>query len=130
MKRTAKYVTKSIRLTEEEAGTLAQLVEDHAASESSLMRQWVLRGMRQFRIDQAAAAYQRDEVDLRGGAAMADVPIGVFVDELAARRITVLDDPDLFGQEIASLRAAFTSDHRAPDEARTHTSFPSSQPSS
>lgn len=103
----SKLVTKSIRLTEAEARTLADLVEDHAASESALMRQWVLRGMRQFRIEQAVAAYQRDEVDLREGAAMADIPIGVFVDELATRRVAILTDAEALHDEIADLIAAF-----------------------
>lgn len=107
MKRQGKHVTKSIRLTEAEAQTLAELVEEHAASESALMRQWVLRGMRQFRIEQAVAAYQRDEVDLRDGAALAGIPIGAFVDELAKRRVAILDDPDIFDREVAALRAAF-----------------------
>lgn len=106
-KKPGKYVTKSIRLTEDEAHILTELVEDHAASESALMRQWVLRGMRQFRIEQAVAAYQRDEVDMREGAAMAGIPIGVFVEELAVRRVAVLHDPDMVEQELTALRNTF-----------------------
>jgi hypothetical protein len=103
----AKYITKSIRLTEDEAQELANLVEGQAASESALMRYWVLRCMRQERIEQAAAAYQRDETDLRGGAAMAGLPIGVFVDELTARHIALLRDPGVFQSEIEELMASF-----------------------
>lgn len=102
-------MTKSIRLTEDEARTLSELVEDHAASESALMRQWVLRGMRQFRIEQAVAAYQRDEVDLREGAAMADIPIAVFVEELATRRVAILTDPVAMQEEIDGMIATFGS---------------------
>jgi predicted HTH domain antitoxin len=107
MTKQAKYVTKSIRLTEEEAQQLAELVEGQAASESALMRQWVLRSMRQFRIEQAVAAYQGDEVDLREGAAMAGIPIGVFVDELAERHVAILRDPDIFHKELEELMATF-----------------------
>lgn len=71
------------------------------------MRQWVLRCMHEERIEQAAAAYQHDETDLRGGAAMAGVPIGVFVDELAARHIALLRDPDVFQTELADLMSSF-----------------------
>jgi hypothetical protein len=105
----AKYATKSIRLTPEEAQDLAQLVEDHAASESALMRQWVLWSMRQFRIEQVVAAYQRDEVDLREGARMAGIPIGVFVDELSARHVTILRDPVIFQRELEDLMETFGS---------------------
>ncbi|MGH2602285.1 MAG: hypothetical protein ACRDJ9_23235, partial [Dehalococcoidia bacterium] len=96
MTKQARYVTRLIRLTEEEARELAELVEGQAASESALMRQWVLRSMRRFRIEQAVAAYLRDEVDLREGAAMAGIPIGAFVDELAELHVAILRDPDIF----------------------------------
>ena len=117
MRRPGKYITKSIRLTEDEARDLAELVEEHAASESALMRQWVLRGMRQFRIEQAVAAYQRDEVDLREGAAMAGIPTGVFVDELAARRVAILDDPESFERGLTALRSAFGRGREHPPDA-------------
>ena len=108
-------VPKSIRLTEDEVRELADLVKEHAASESALMRQWVLRGMQQFRIEQAVAAYQRDEVDLCAGAALAGIPIGSFVDELAARRVAILDDPALLDDELETLRTAFGRGRSEPD---------------
>lgn len=110
MTKSAKYVTKSIRLTVDEARELAELIENHAASESALMRQWVLQSMRRFRIEQAVAAYQRDEVDVREGAAMAGIPIGVFVDELAERHVAVLRDPTIFRHELKDLMETFGSD--------------------
>jgi hypothetical protein len=51
MARQSRQVTKSIRLTEDEARELAALVEGSAVSEAGLMRQWVLHGMRQFRVE-------------------------------------------------------------------------------
>ncbi|MGH2585888.1 MAG: hypothetical protein ACRDJE_13325 [Dehalococcoidia bacterium] len=109
MTKQARYVTRLIRLTEEEARELAELVEGQAASESALMRQWVLRSMRRFRIEQAVAAYLRDEVDLREGAAMAGIPIGAFVDELAELHVAILRDPDIFHKELEDLMATFGS---------------------
>ncbi len=103
----SKPVTKSIRLSAEEARDLAHLVAEHAASESALMRQWVLRGMRDFRIERAVEAYQRDEVDLRDGAAMADLPVGVFMDELAHRRVAILTDPAMMESEIEEILEEF-----------------------
>src|SRR5262245_35661495 len=54
----AKRVTKSIRLTTEEAEDLAQLVTGTAYAEAALLRQWVLAGMQQFRIVEATRLYQ------------------------------------------------------------------------
>ena len=71
------------------------------------MRGWVLSCMRHERIEQAAGAYQRDETDLRGGAAMAGIPIGAFVDELASRHIALLRDPVVFQSELEELMASF-----------------------
>jgi predicted HTH domain antitoxin len=102
-------VTKSIRLTEDEAKQLAALVEQQAASESALMRRWILRSMREARIENAVAAYQHDEVDLREGAAMAGIPIGVFVDELANRHVAILRDPSILREELEDLMATFGS---------------------
>jgi predicted HTH domain antitoxin len=107
MTKRAKYVTKSIRLTEDEARELAALVADEAISESALMRQWVMRSMRQERIERAVAAYQRDEVDLREGASMAGVPIGVFVDALSERHVAMVRDPTIFRRELEDLMGAF-----------------------
>jgi predicted HTH domain antitoxin len=110
-----KPVTKSIRLTAEEAQDLAALVAEHAASESALMRQWVLRGMREFRIERAVAAYQRDEVDLRDGAGLANLPVGAFVDELAHRRVAILTDPAVMENEVEEILAEF---ERSQQEGR------------
>jgi len=107
VKKQARYITKSIRLTEDEARELAGLVEEHAASESALMRQWILRSMREFRIERAVSAYQRDEVDLREGAAMAGIPIGLFVDELSKRHVTILRDPAMLRSELEDLMTTF-----------------------
>lgn len=103
------YVTKSIRLTQDEAKQLAEVAELQAASESALMRRWVLRSMREARIENAVAAYQHDEVDLREGAAMAGIPIGVFVDELANRHVAILRDPSILQEELEDLMATFGS---------------------
>ena len=121
----SKQVTKSIRLTEEESRELAGLVAEHAASESALMRQWVLRGMREFRVEHAVAAYQRDEVDLRDGAALAGIPIGAFVEELAARRVAILHDRASMEEELEEI----ISELGLPSEAdssspRSHTRMP------
>ena len=109
MTKQAKYVTKSIRLTQDEAKQLAGLVEQQAASESALMRRWIVRSMRETRIENAVAAYQHDDVDLREGAAVAGIPIGAFVDELASRHVAILRDASVLREELEELMATFGS---------------------
>ena len=103
----AKRVTKSIRLTEEEATELAQLVTGTAYAEAALLRQWVLTGMQQFRVTEAIRAYQEGQVDLGRAAERAQLPVAVFLEELAARRVAVLEDPDAFGPGWDVLRETF-----------------------
>ena len=61
----AKRVTKSIRLTSEEAKEPAHLLEETAYAEAALTRQWVISGMQQFRVTEAIRACQDGHVDLR-----------------------------------------------------------------
>src|SRR5262249_58007214 len=102
-----KRITKSIRLTPEEAADLAQLVAGTAYAEAALLRQWVLTGMQQFRVAEAIRAYQEGGVDVAQAAAQARLPVALFVDELAARRVALLEQPDAFGPGLAALRADF-----------------------
>ena len=105
--KTTKRVTKSIRLTPEEAKELAGLVEGTAYAEAALMRQWVLSGMQQFRIHEAIRAYQEGQVDLRQAAERAHLPVAVFLDELARLKVAVLEDADVFGPGLEALQKAF-----------------------
>src|SRR5215475_15600673 len=103
----AKRVTKSIRLTTEEADDLAQLVTGTAYAEAALLRQWVLVGMQQFRVVEAIRLYQDGYVDIRQAAARARLPVAILLDEMAARKVAILDQPDAFGPGLEALRGAF-----------------------
>jgi hypothetical protein len=103
----AKRVTKSIRLTTEEAEDLAQLVTGTAYAEAALLRQWVLAGMQQFRIIEAIRMYQDGHVDIHQAAARARLPVAILLNEMAARRVAILDQPDTFGPGLEALRGAF-----------------------
>ena len=103
----AKRVTKSVRLTTEEAADLAQLVAGTAYAEAALLRQWVLAGMQQFRVVEAIQAYQDGYMDFRQAAERARLPVAVFLDELTARKVAILDRPEVFGPGLAALREAF-----------------------
>ncbi len=107
MKKAPKRVSKSIRLTAEEARELAHLVDGTAYAEAALMRQWVLSGMQQFRLSEAIRAYQENQADLHGAAEQAQLPVAVLLEEMAARKVAVLERPNAVGPGLESLQAAF-----------------------
>src|SRR5512145_2942265 len=102
-----KRVTKSIRLTPEEAADLAQLVTGTAYAEAALLRQWVLAGMQQFRVVEAIRMYQDGHIDMHQAAARARLPVAILLNEMAARKVAILDQPDAFGPGLEALRGAF-----------------------
>ena len=103
----AKRVTRSIRLTPEEADDLAQLVAGTAYAEAALLRQWVLADMQQFRVTEAIRAYQEGHLDRQHAAQQAHLPVAVLLEEMATRQVAVLEQPETFGPGLAALREAF-----------------------
>jgi hypothetical protein len=108
----AKRVTKSIRLTTEEADDLAQLVTGTAYAEAALLRQWVLAGMQQFRVVEAIRLYQDGHVDIHQAAVRARLPVAILLDEMAARKVAILDQPDAFGPGLEALRGTFDAESK------------------
>lgn len=102
-------VTKSIRLTRTEAKELTEVARRAAASESALMKKWILEGIRDQKLERAIQAYMKRETDLRGGAAMAGVSFNRFLHEIQKRHIIILED-DHFLDHLAGLADAFDSD--------------------
>jgi predicted DNA-binding protein len=115
-------VTKSIRLTAEEADDLAQLVAGTAYAEAALLRQWVLAGMQQFRIAEAIRLYQDGHVDIHQAAVRARLPVAILLDEMAARKVAILDQPDAFGPGLEALRGALGA---GPEEGKRATAVAS-----
>lgn len=99
-------VTKSIRLSSEESQEISQMSEKFATSEASLMKKWVLNGIRTEKLEEAIQAYSQRKTDLRGGALMAGVSYNQFLHEIQARNIIVLEN-DHFLDELAFLAQAF-----------------------
>lgn len=87
-----RMVTKSVRLTPEEAEELAQTAEQSVTSEAALTKKWILTGIHKHRLDRAIQAYIQRKVDLRGGAAMAEVSYNRFLREIQDRNIVILED--------------------------------------
>jgi hypothetical protein len=114
--RSPKRVTKSIRLTEAEAEELARLVEGTAYAEAALLRQWVLTGIQQFRVAEAIRAYQEGQADVQQAAEQAHLPVAVLLEEMATRKVAVLDAPDAFGPGLAALRKTFSKERTVQAE--------------
>ncbi len=91
---TTTSVTKSVRLTKEEAEELARVARQTAATEASLMKKWILEGLQAQKLERAIEAYMNRKVDLRGGALMAGVSYNRFLSEIEARHIVILEDSD------------------------------------
>ena len=85
-------ITKSVRLTPDEAQELARAAQQTAATESALMKKLILEGLQAQKLDRAIQAYMRREVDLRGGAAVAGVSYNRFLHQVQARHIVILED--------------------------------------
>lgn len=85
-------ITKSVRLTSDEAQELARAAQQTAATESALMKKLILEGLQAQKLDRAIQAYMRREVDLRGGAALAGVSYNRFLHQVQARHIVILED--------------------------------------
>jgi hypothetical protein len=118
----AKRVTKSIRLTTEEADDLAQLVTGTAYAEAALLRQWVLAGMQQFRVGEAIRLYQDGHIDIHQAAARARLPIAILLEEMAARNVAILDQPNAFGPGLEALQGTFGA---GPEEEKHDTAVAS-----
>lgn len=101
-------VTKSVRFLPEESEELAKLSQTSAVSESALMKQWILDGMRAKKLEFAIQAYMERKTDLRGGAAIAGIPYNRFLREVQARNIVILENEG-FLDELAFLADAFDS---------------------
>ena len=98
---TAVTLTKSIRLLREEALEVARLSEQMAASEATLMKQWIRDGMRAQKIDLALRSYMQRQVDLRGAAAMAGVSYNRFLREVQAHNIVILAEDSFLDRMVA-----------------------------
>jgi hypothetical protein len=102
-------ITKSIRLSREESNEIASLSSKYAISEAALMKKWVLDGVRAQKLELAIQAYTQRKTDLRGGAAIADIPYQEFLHEIQTRHVIVLEN-DQFLDELQFLANAFNNE--------------------
>ena len=103
-KQATKRMTKSIRLTHEEAEELVYLVKGTPYLKAALMCRWMLDGMQQFRVRKAIRAYQEGQVDLRSEAERAKLPMAMLLEEIAALKVVILEAHDAFHPGLDALR--------------------------
>ena len=87
-------ITKSIRFAAAEAEELNWASRQTSVSEASLMKKWVLEGMRRYKLERAVHAYMERKTDLREGATMADVSYNHFLHEVQKRNIVILEEDE------------------------------------
>lgn len=88
----SKLISKTIRLTPEEEQEIKRVcAQVPYATESSLLKQFALDGLRRFRLEQAIAQYVNGHFSLGEAAAAAGVEHHAFYEELERRKVVVMD---------------------------------------
>lgn len=114
-------VTKSVRLMPEESEELTKISQASSVSESTLMKQWIMEGIRAKKLELAIQSYMERKTDLRGGAMIAGISFNRFLREVQARNIVVLENED-FLDELVFLAETFNSQtlRSAVDQVRSN----------
>jgi hypothetical protein len=109
-------LTKSIRLNEEEARDLEELVQATGEVEASVLKRAALRGLRDERLDKAMLHFVNGASSSEA-AALAHMPRARFLDLLADRGVAVLDSPSTVPEELEAV-AALLGDERLAEVAK------------
>jgi hypothetical protein len=99
-------LTKSIRLTEEEAAELRGYLDATGEVEAAVLKRAALRGLREMRLEQGILAYL-DGRSSTDAAEVAGVPRGEFLQILIDKGITILEGPSTLAPELAELAQRF-----------------------
>lgn len=98
-------VTKSIRLTEEEAEAVSDYLGLVGGTEAALLKEAALRGLRDIRLSQGILAYL-EGAPPEEAARVAGLPRAPFLRSLADRGVTLLRGPSTIAQELEAIQAA------------------------
>jgi predicted HTH domain antitoxin len=109
-------LTKSIRLNEEEARDLEELVQATGEVEASVLKRAALRGLRDERVDKAMLHFVNGASSSEA-AALAHMPRARFLDLLADRGVAILDSPSTVPEELEAV-AALLGDERLAEVAK------------
>ena len=105
-------LTKSIRLTEEEAAELREYLDISGEVEAVALKKAALRGIRELRLSQAISLYL-DERDADHAAHVAGVPRAQFLHVLVEKGISVLEEPSSLAAELEGLARHFGNERLA-----------------
>lgn len=108
-------VTKSIRLTEQEAVEVADYLDLVGGTEASLLKEAALRGLRDIRLSRGILAYL-DGAPAEEAERVAGLPRAPFLQALAERGVTLLRGPSTIGQELEALLSAEAEAAEEPDD--------------
>jgi hypothetical protein len=95
-------LTKSIRLTEEEATQLREYLETTGQVEATVLKQAAMRGLRDMRLDQGILAYLNGRSSTEA-AEIAGLSRGDFLQALIDKGIAILDGLSTLAGELAEL---------------------------
>jgi len=99
-------LTKSIRLTEDEAAELREYVDISGEIEAVALKKAALRGIRELRLSEAILLYL-NERDTDRAARAAGLPRAQFLNVLAEKGISVLEEPSSLASELEGLARRF-----------------------
>jgi hypothetical protein len=105
-------ITKSVRLTELEAGELREFTEAVGEVEAAVVKRALLRGLQDLRIERAILAYLAGSSSSEA-AELARLPRATFLELLMEKGIAVIDSPPDFSTQLASAASRFGSERLA-----------------
>lgn len=100
-------ITKSIRLREEEVKWLKTISRTEHMSESALMKRLICEGLKNYRLEKAAASYSNKEFHLADAARAAGVGIRKMMAELEKRGIPIHSSEEMFLEGLENLGEMF-----------------------
>ncbi len=95
-------LTKSIRLTEEEAAELQEYLAVTGEVEATVLKRAAMHGIREFRLSQGIGAYL-DGVGSAEAAKIAGLPRAAFLQILIDKGIALLREPSTLAMELEAL---------------------------
>ena len=105
-------LTKSIRLTEEEAAELREYLDISGEIEAVALKRAALRGIRELRLSEAMLQYLAER-DTERAARVAGLPRAQFLNVLAEKGISILAEPSSLASELENLAHRFGNERLA-----------------
>ena len=106
MPRGTAVLTTSFRLTEEEAAELREYLDISGEVEAVALKKAALRGIRELRLSEAILLYINERETDRA-ARVAGLPRAQFLNVLAEKGISILEEPSSLASELEGLARRF-----------------------